>query len=190
MDALVDDIFGVVLQELEDVLHLGLVGQPPQPDAVPPGARGDQLLGYHSHGLAPRRSRVLTTRMVGHGEAGEQGTRARGHGVHQPGAGARLAGVLRGPVEDLLHLGRGGSAVKLGVIWSIFYITIQPEELDVSRADDLLVLEQGLVALGLLLEQHESVPSGAAVRLLDKQDPSLLVQDVTSLLAVVKELNL
>ena len=69
-------------------------------------------------------------------------------------------------------------------------IKIQPEELNVSRADDLLVLEQGLVALGLLLEQHEGVPGGAAVRLLDKQDPALLVQDVTSLQAVVKELNL
>ena len=52
------------------------------------------------------------------------------------------------------------------------------------------MLEQRLVALGLLLEQHEGVPSGPAIRLLDKQDPALLVQDVTSLLAIVKELNL
>ena len=52
------------------------------------------------------------------------------------------------------------------------------------------MLEQGLVPLGLLLEQHEGVPGGAAVRLLDKQDPALLVQDITSLLAIVKELNL
>ena len=52
------------------------------------------------------------------------------------------------------------------------------------------MLKQRLVALGLLLEQHEGVPSGPAVRLLNKEDPALLVQDVTSLLAVVKELNL
>ena len=65
-----------------------------------------------------------------------------------------------------------------------------PEELDVSGADDLLVLEQRLLALGLLPEQYEGVPRGSAVRLLDKQDPALLVQDVTRLLAVVKEFNL
>ena len=52
------------------------------------------------------------------------------------------------------------------------------------------MLKQRLVALGLLLEQHEGVPSGPAIRLLYKKDPALLVQDVTSLLAIVKELNL
>ena len=114
MDALVDDVLGVVPQELEDVLHLGLVGQPPQPDAVPPGAGGDELLGYHSHGLAMARPRVLTTGVMGrHGEAGDQG--AGGHGAQEAGAraGAGLAGVLRGPVEDLLHLRRCGPEVKI-----------------------------------------------------------------------------
>ena len=52
------------------------------------------------------------------------------------------------------------------------------------------MLEQRLLALGLLPEQHEGVPRGSAVRLLDKQDPALLVQDVTRLLAVVEEFNL
>ena len=52
------------------------------------------------------------------------------------------------------------------------------------------MLEQRLVTLGLLPEQHEGVPRGPAVRLLDKQDAALLVQDVTSLLAIVEEVNL
>ena len=52
------------------------------------------------------------------------------------------------------------------------------------------MLEQRLLALGLLPEQHEGVPGCPAVRLLDKQDPALLVQDVTRLIAVVKEFNL
>ena len=73
MDPLVDDVFGVLPQELEDVLHLGLVGQPPQPDAVPPGAGGDQLLGYHSHGLLTS-PWVLT---MAHRQTGQQ--RTRGH---------------------------------------------------------------------------------------------------------------
>ena len=171
MDTLVDYIFGVVPQELKDVLDLGLVGQPPQPDAVPPGAGSDQLLGYHSHGSGL----VRRVRTVGHGEIGDEGARARGHGAHQAGAGAGLAGagVLRGPVEHLLHLGRGG-----------------PEELDVSGADYLFVLEQRLLPLALLLEQHEGVPSGPAVGFLDKKNSTFLVQHITGLLAIVKEFNL
>ena len=50
VDSLVDDILGVLAQELQYVLHLSLVGQPSQPDAVLPGAGSDELLGYHSHG--------------------------------------------------------------------------------------------------------------------------------------------
>ena len=50
VDSLVDDVLGVLAQELQDVLHLGLVGQPPQPDAVLPRPGSDELLGYHSHG--------------------------------------------------------------------------------------------------------------------------------------------
>ena len=50
VDSLVDDIFGVFPEELQDVLHLGLVRETSQPDAVLPGAGSDELLGYHSHG--------------------------------------------------------------------------------------------------------------------------------------------
>ena len=50
MDSLVDDILGVLAQELQYVLHLGLVRQPSQPDTILPGAGSDELLGYHSHG--------------------------------------------------------------------------------------------------------------------------------------------
>ena len=50
VDSLVDDILGVLAQELQYVLHLSLVRQPSQPDTILPGAGSDQLLGYHSHG--------------------------------------------------------------------------------------------------------------------------------------------
>ena len=113
MDPLVDNVFGVFPQELQDVLHLGLVGQPPQPDAVPPGAGGDQLLGYHSDGLLTS-PRVLTTGVMAHRQAGDQGT--RGHRVNQARAGAGLAGVLRGSVQDLLHLSRGGPEIVFSFV--------------------------------------------------------------------------
>ena len=50
VDSLVDDVLGVLAQELQDLLHLGLVGQPSQADAILPGAGSDELLGYDSHG--------------------------------------------------------------------------------------------------------------------------------------------
>ena len=44
---LVDDALGALPEELQDVLHLRLVGEPPQADAVLPGAGGDHLLRQH-----------------------------------------------------------------------------------------------------------------------------------------------
>ena len=49
MDTLVNNIFGMVSQELEDVLDLSLVRKAAESDAVLAGARSDHLLGYHSH---------------------------------------------------------------------------------------------------------------------------------------------
>ena len=48
VDSLVDNIFGVVAQELEDVLHLSLVWETPESDTIFPGSSSDKLLGYHS----------------------------------------------------------------------------------------------------------------------------------------------
>ena len=164
VDSLVDDILGVLAQELQDVLHLGLVGQAPQPDAVLPRAGSDQLLGYHSHGGQTG------------GEAGDQ----RGPTPPSPSSSSSSsdqAGLaspgLSGSVEDLLDLGRGG-----------------PEELDVAGADDVFVFGQGLLSLGLLGEQDEGISRGPTVRLLDEQNPVFLVQNVAGLLAAIEELDL
>ena len=45
VDPVVDNVLGVVTQELEEMFHLGLVGQTPQSDAVPSRAHCDHLLG-------------------------------------------------------------------------------------------------------------------------------------------------
>ena len=49
---------------------------------------------------------------------------------------------------------------------------------------------QSLLSLRLLGEQDESVPGGAAVWLLDKEDSVFLVQNIAGLLAASEELDL
>ena len=73
----------------------------------------------------------------------------------------------------LLNFGRGGS-----------------EELDVAGANNVFVFGQSLLSLRLLGEQDESVPGGAAVWLLDKEDSVFLVQNIAGLLAASEELDL
>ena len=88
MDSLVDDVLGVLAQELQDVLHLGLVGQSPQPDAVLPRPGSDELLGYHSHGRQAGR------------QAGDQGGAAPSSSSSSDEAGLASPGLC-GSVEDL-----------------------------------------------------------------------------------------
>ena len=45
MDALVNDAFAMISQEVKNVLNLGFERQAPQPDAVLPRASSDHLLG-------------------------------------------------------------------------------------------------------------------------------------------------
>ena len=50
VDALVDNVLGMVAKELEDMLNLGLIRESAQSDAVFAGAGSDELLGNNSHG--------------------------------------------------------------------------------------------------------------------------------------------
>ena len=88
MDSLVNNVFGMIPQELEYVLDLGLVWEPPQPDAVLPGAGRDELLGYHSHGGQPGGSWL--------GQAAQQG-----RGAPSPGPALARVVVLGRSVENL-----------------------------------------------------------------------------------------
>lgn len=92
VDSLVNNVFGMIPQELEYVLDLGLVWEPPQPDAVLPGAGRDELLGYHSHGGQPGGSWL--------GQAAQQG-----RGAPSPGPALARVVVLGRSVENLLNLG-------------------------------------------------------------------------------------
>ena len=50
VNSLVDDALGVVAEEVQDVRDLHLVGQALEPNAVPPGAGSDELLGNDGRG--------------------------------------------------------------------------------------------------------------------------------------------
>ena len=52
------------------------------------------------------------------------------------------------------------------------------------------MLLQGLLGVGLLGEEHEGVPGGAAVGLADEQDAVLAVKDLAVGVAIVEELSL
>ena len=55
MDALEDDALGVLAEELEDVLDLGLVREAPEADAVLPSPRSDDVLREESGDGGERR---------------------------------------------------------------------------------------------------------------------------------------
>ena len=50
MDTLVNNVLGMVTKELQDMLHLGLIGESAKSDTVFAGSSSDELLGYDSHG--------------------------------------------------------------------------------------------------------------------------------------------
>ena len=109
MHPLVDDVLGVVPEELQDVLHLRLVRQTAQPDAVPRPSRRDQSLHVTTLHHPPYTiycHNLWDDGGVGHG--GQQGRlggprpRARAHHLR---LGRRVRRVLRGAVEDLHNRG-------------------------------------------------------------------------------------
>lgn len=59
VNSLVDDALGVFAQELEDVLHLGLVGQATQTDAILACARRNHVLWKERHLRQLRNQRRL-----------------------------------------------------------------------------------------------------------------------------------